>query len=378
MSTSWMILVCIGGFAYLFLVGMGIFGLIRLVFARSESSKTVKESVSVIIAARNEEDNIANTLKSLLAQDYPPELLEIIVVDDRSEDRTGEIVSSFNKNHPHINLIHQRTCVSGLSPKKQALEIGIRASHGDILVVTDADCYHEENWITALLQNLTTDVGMVVGQARFILTDSSPLWQRMQALDFQAQSILSAGLISAGMPFTCSGASLAYRRKLFNDVNGWDGVKHLISGDDELLMAKAHRSGWKVVAAKRQSVVVETLPVKTLRELWHQRIRWGSKGLHYHWSRMIVLMGVFLFYLMLAIGPIISVFGGEWFLLIRLFGLKFILDCIVLALGKKLFDDGIPKWELILLEFFHPLLIVILAVGGSFTRFEWKGESFKQ
>ncbi len=380
MITLWTFLLAIGGAGYLFLVGVAIIGLVKLTKNTTTKLNSDKKlpTVSVVIAARNEESNIADTLNSLLAQDYPQELVEIVVVNDRSSDRTREVVESLKEKHPRIKLIDRDNCNPEFSPKKQALEAGIIASTGELIVTTDADCLHQPNWITTLVIFLKHDVGMVVGQARFILKDDDSVWQRFQALDYQAQAVLAAGLISFGMPFNCSGASLAYRRELYDDVNGWDGVNHLISGDDELLMAKAHQKGWKVVAATTSSAVVKTLPVNSLRELWHQRIRWGSKGLHYRPSRVIVLFGIFLFYSMLTISPLIWLKYGLLDMILIAFGLKYILDGTVLLLGKRLFSDRICWGSFLFLELLHPLVIMLLAFGGSFSQFEWKGQKYRQ
>lgn len=379
MITLWTALLVLGGAAYLFLIGSAIIGLVRLSKNRVKPTSDAElPTVSLIIAARNEEANISDTLKSILAQDYPADLVEVVVVNDRSEDRTGEIVEQIILDDRRIKLINQDAYKSGFSPKKLALGAGIRASSGEVIVVTDADCTHDPNWITTLINCLQPDVGMVSGQARFIVKDGDPVWQKFQALDYQAQALLSAGLISVGMPFNCSGASLTYRRKLYDDVGGWEGVNHLISGDDELLMAKAHRKGWKVAAATTSAAVVRTLPVSTLRELWHQRIRWGSKGLHYHPSRVIVLFGIFLFYLMLTVSPLIWLNYGLVYWILIAFGLKYLLDGLVLLLGKRLFGDAVPWRTFLILELLHPLLVVLLAIGGSFSQYEWKGQNFKQ
>ncbi|NQU06384.1 MAG: glycosyltransferase, partial [Calditrichaeota bacterium] len=168
MLLAWKILLSLGGLFYLILLDRIMVGLFRLkVFPQRKSDATPQ--VSIIIAARNEADNIANTLKGLLEQDYPHDSMEIIIVDDRSEDDTAKVVAEFSENDNRIKLIKQSIVIKGTSPKKQALEKGIEASNGEIILTTDADCYHDQGWVRALVSAMTPEVGIVIGQARFVV-----------------------------------------------------------------------------------------------------------------------------------------------------------------------------------------------------------------
>ncbi len=376
MSAVWTAAIIIGGLFYISFIWMIILGLTRLRLKPPDHSAE-QPRVSVVIPARNEETRIGATLSSILAQDYPPDRFEIIVVDDRSEDRTGEVVEAVSKRDSRVRLIRQSSVDPNLSPKKQALELGIRSADSDVIVTTDADCRYRKGWLKGLTQLLVPGVGMAVGQARFDNPSDSPLWQRLQSLDFQAQQTASAGLAAAGMPFTCSGAGLAFRMELFDEVGGWEGVKHLISGDDELLLAKAHRSRWGIAAATGPEAVVRTVPPANPLELWNQRARWGSKGLYYRPSRRLILAGIFLFYLAMTVGPVIWAAGGPGQIWLGWGILKCLLDWTVLRLGCRLFDEGFRPSEFLLLELLHPLAIVVLAVAGHIGSFEWKGQRFR-
>lgn len=384
MTTLWYLALTIGGTGYLFLVGTALTGLFKLLSKQSKSSSVITEPqsqsypfVSVVIAARNEENNISATLGSLLKQDYPVECYEIIVVDDRSSDGTADIIREFAQTHPYIKLVQQENINPAASPKKQALEAGIRRAKGEIIITTDADCLHNPQWIRALLKPFSPSTGMVIGQARFETGEKPPLWQRLQSLDYNVQGILSAGLISAGMPFNCTGASFAFRKELFEDVDGWNGVNHLISGDDELLLAKAHRRGWKIDVATDQAAVVLTQPPADIRELWNQRIRWGSKGLQYSPSRTFVLALVFLFYLAMSIGLVMFVFGVTGMTFLKILGLKAIFDWMVLKAGSKLFGDKVSLIDFLILEPIHLVAIVLFSLFGHFSGYEWKGQHFR-
>ncbi len=377
MNLIWVVVISAGGAAYAVLLAASLCGLLRL--KRTDPPRLEDApSVSVVVAARNEEHHIGATVTDLLAQDYPPEKLEIIVVDDNSEDRTTAIVEEIASRDPRVRLIRQENIRPEQSPKKQALERGIRAAGGEVVLTTDADCRCTANWLSSLVSRLAPGVGMVTGQARFDIGTDPPLWQRLQALDFQAQGILAAGLVAAGMPFTCTGASLAFRVALFDEVGGWKGVRRIISGDDELLLAKASRSRWRVVAATGRDPVVLTRPPGSLRELWHQRTRWGSKGFHYRPSRRFILSGIFLFYLGLLSGPAVCLFTGNWGIWLGCTAAKIALDLSVLAIGSGLFAERFRWVDLLLAESLHPPAIVLFALFGNFGGFDWKGRHFRR
>jgi len=388
MILAWHIALTIGGMSYLFLLGLTIYGLFRLRFRRTTvEAKT--PSVSVIIAARNEEKNLSATLSGLIRQNYPVDKLEIIVTDDRSDDGTADVVRSFSEQDSRIKLVMQKAVSPGVSPKKQAIEKGIDAATGEIILTTDADTIHHPEWVRDMVGMMADDVGMVVGQARFYTPPLYPpplwgrglrgglLWQRLQSLDFQSIGYASAGLVAAGMPFTCSGASFAYRKRLFVEIRGWEGCYKLISGDDELLLAKASRTGWKIEAATTIPSIVQTAPPASLRDLWQQRVRWGSKGLYYRPSRKVVLSGIFLFFLALIPGPFILLTGGQWSYWAEWMLIRLLLDLLTLYLGCRIFRERFKILEFMILEIIYPVMIVLFAAAGHFASFEWKGQTFR-
>ncbi len=382
MKILWLLALGLGGIVYAGFILKALRGILKLVKARLlalpvQSTKPL--SVSVVIAARNEEYWIERTLDSLLAQSIAnnENSLEIVVVDDRSTDDTAEIVQKYSLLHPRIRLLKQRFVPKNVSPKKAALTLGISNSGGDIILITDADCQHDPGWAETLARLVAFERCMVIGQARFNTRKHDPLWSRLQALDFAAQGVLSAGLASGGTPFNCSGASMGFSRQSFEKVRGWEGIESFISGDDELLMRKFHTSGIPIVPATGKEAVVSTRPPLSMVEFWRQRTRWGSKTLHYPAKQKAVLSGVFLFYLALALTPLMFCQGIVWLPATIGIAGKMALDLSLLNASKPLFADEVSNLEFILAELLHPLLIILLALFGAFGTFEWKGTTYK-
>ncbi|SVB31253.1 uncharacterized protein METZ01_LOCUS184107, partial [marine metagenome] len=124
-----------------------------------------KPFVSIIVSAHNESQNIAICLDSILHQDYPEHKLELIIVNDRSEDDTGMILERYKENYSHIHIININECQEGISPKKNALTQGIGVAKGEIIAMTDADCVPPEQWVKKMVSCFTGEVGIVVGIA---------------------------------------------------------------------------------------------------------------------------------------------------------------------------------------------------------------------
>jgi len=179
--------------------------LIALFFPnRNRTNKKV--FISVVIAARNEEKNIGNILNHLINQTYPRELYEIIIVNDGSEDRTGEIINKFARKHSNIRHIRAKVDKTiGLTAKKNALNQGIQQSKGELILSTDADCHVKPSWIETMVSYFTDDVGMVVGFSQFGHPKGKySVFEQLQAIDFLSLMGAAQGSINLGCPLSAS------------------------------------------------------------------------------------------------------------------------------------------------------------------------------
>lgn len=325
---------------------------------------------SIIIPARNEEENIGNLLNALQNQTYKRELFEIIVVDDHSTDKTAEIVAQFEK----VKLLHLENDISN-SYKKKAIEKGIAAASGELIVTTDADCVPSSEW----LQNIAlfrekTSAGFIV--APVVFNCNSSLVQVFQAMDFMVLQGITAASVSKKIHSMCNGANLAYERKLFYDVDGFTGIDHIASGDDMLLMHKiAKKHPDKIQYLKSADAIVSTKPMQTWKQFFNQRIRWASKATHYDDKRIFfVLLLVYL----LNFSFLVMLFAGFWdhqFWFLFLIGWIF-KTIIELPFFYSLSQFFNKQWAVKYFFFFQPLHIfytIISGIFGQFGKYEWKG-----
>ena len=340
----------------------------------SGARNCAKTKISVIVPARNEEENIGQLLQALQNQTYPKELFEVIVVDDHSTDKTANIVQQFSA----VKIIQLKD--DGInSYKKKAIETGIAAATGELIVTTDADCLPSKDWLKLIVAYKEEKQSVFIA-APVKIDSSSSLVQMFQAMDFMVlQGITGAAVYKKKMSM-CNGANLAYERKAFYEVNGFAGIDHIASGDDMLLMHKI----WKqypdrVHYLKSKDAIVSTEPMKTWKDFFNQRIRWASKATNFADKR---IFAVLLLVYLINLSFLLLLVAGCWFphYWIYLIGLWIAKTIIEFPLFISLCNFFNKQWAIKLFFFFQPLHVfytIISGLFGQFGKYEWKGRKVK-
>lgn len=362
---------------YIFFLLKIYLGLKKLKYKKDE--KYAEEFISVIVPFRNEEKNIARTFENLINQNYPREKFEIIFVNDSSDDRSLQVLGNLPKQE-NVKIISVPNDYSANAHKKRAIRFGIENSKGEIIVSTDADCIHKKDWLKNLLNYFDEKTGFVSGPVEFVSDEK--LFSKMQRLEFAGLVITGAGLIGSGSPTICNAANIAYRKKVFDEVGGFVYQMSLSSGDDELLMQKIHRdTNYKIKFALDKNAIVSTEANPTVKDFYHQRKRWASKGLFYGDHLLLLKLAlIFLFYLSLISQPILGIFISTTFYLtfILSFLLKIIFEYFVIKRGVDLlFNEEILK-PFILTEILQVPYILISGFMGMFGNLTWKDRKIKR
>jgi len=335
-------------------------------------------SLSVILPARNEAAVLERTLRSLCQQDYPGEW-EIIVVDDRSTDDTPRILTDLATVIPRLRSI-RITEMHPRSPKKNALATGIRASRGSVIVTTDADCTYHRSWLRGMISHMTPEVGVVAGLTVFELPGTHvPIWQKIQWLDFLVQQFLAAGAVGRGVPSSCNGSNLAYRKQVYDEISGFGASTRQVSGDDVLFAQRVSRlTKWKTVFSTLPETIVCSLPVLTVRELLHQRLRWASKGLAYRRSMSLFLLGIYLYYLLWLATPLLVVLRPALLPMILLMAAwKLAWDYRTVQIGCRLFGQTSMLRYFLPYAVLHVIFSPIFGFLGPLLAFRWKNEWYR-
>ena len=350
--------------------------------------------ISVIIPARNEEKNIVTCLVSVCEQDYPPDLFEVIVIDDHSEDNTNEIVKRLASIYPNLKCIRlQLNDELIMAYKKKAIETGIDAAKGKLIVTTDADCIAPPHWLKNIAAYYENKKAVFIAAPVVILPSSRyggtssqgqgqgvRLVSLFQSLDFLSLQGITGASVFAGFHSMCNGANLAYEKKVFDEVSGFAGVDNIASGDDMLLMYKIYKKyPGRVHYLKSKEAIVTTQPAENWKAFFNQRIRWASKAGKYDDKRIFwVLLLVYLLNLGFAVVFIAAFFNTDLcFYLISIFLLKILYELFFLAPVAKFFGKEKLLWWFPLMQPLHILYTIIAGLLGSITTYEWKGRRVK-
>jgi glycosyltransferase involved in cell wall biosynthesis len=332
---------------------------------------------SIIIPARNEEQNINACLQSIAQLNYPNELFEVIVMDDFSTDATVATAQQF----PFVKVLELKTLLNEKinSYKKKAIELGIAASTGDYIVTTDADCIVPENWLynfAFIIQQKPT----VFIAAPVAMKEEGLAIKLFQSLDFLSLQGITAASVGAGFHSMCNGANLCYSKEAFYKVDGFKGVDHIASGDDMLLMHKLYKQyPNEVHYCKATDSIVLTEPVETVAAFFRQRIRWASKADKYDDKRIfVVLLLVYLLNVWLLVLAISCFFiSNNLQLLLLALGIKTIAELFFLFPVARFFQKQQQLVWFPLAQPFHIVYTVIAGWLGKFGNYEWKGRTVR-
>ena len=330
-----------------------------------------KPFVSVVVAARNEQYNIRSLLTTLTRQTYSDTRYEIIIVDDESKDDTAAIANSFND--PLIRVVQTSGRSKVVSPKKNAINLGIQNARGDIILLTDADCLPPIGWIEGMVRLFAPNVGMVIGFSPAELPRLRFPFGHLLALESMSLAAIAAGTAGRGYPATCNGRNLAYRKNVYEQVGGFERINNFISGDDDLMLKLVQRTEWKIQYAYDAALSVPTQLVKNAKQFANQRLRHASKGFFYDLKKVIGLMLAYFYNLLILLSLPLALFHtlSLWAPVVFI-GLKSLFEFVLLyqfaaTMQRRHFLSVFP-----LAEILHVPYVVFFGALGPFIKFKWK------
>jgi cellulose synthase/poly-beta-1,6-N-acetylglucosamine synthase-like glycosyltransferase len=310
-------------------------------------------SISVVIAARNEEETIAQLLTDLAQQTITN--FEVIVVDDHSTDQTAKIAQGFD----FVTLLKAEA-----EGKKAAVAQGVAHAKNDIVITTDADCRLPKEWLEKMLAPFAEeDIQLVVGPVAF--SEEQNYFEKGQSLEFMSLIGSGAGAIATEKAFMCNAASLAFRKSIFSKTSD-----EIVSGDDVFLLHHIKKEGGEIAFVKEQSAIVTTSAKENWKSLLQQRQRWAAKSSSYtdkdaqYISWLVFLVNAVLLY---------AFFQGEYSQIASLLLLKSLVDYPFLKKLSQFFKKESLMDYYIPLQLVYPFYIVYVAVASQLGSFEWKG-----
>jgi cellulose synthase/poly-beta-1,6-N-acetylglucosamine synthase-like glycosyltransferase len=298
-----------------------------LLWVKTDALVTHNQStVSILIAARNEEKNILSCLQSIVNQNYPVEKLQILVGDDSSEDQTEFIVKSFIQDHPHFQYHKINGVICNLYGKQNVLAQLAHHANGNIIVITDADITHHPDWLSHLIAPLQNDnIGIVSGAT---IVNPMDCWSSLQSIDWLIGMITVKAMDELGLAITSVGNNMAFSRKAYDAVGGYENLPFSITEDYLLFDAIRKKGfGWKWLFDKR--VLNLSAPIPDWRTLIHQRSRWFKGGSSGPWYALVL----FGYYTLANPILILSLLLFNTTIILELFFCKYISDIILIISG---------------------------------------------
>jgi glycosyltransferase involved in cell wall biosynthesis len=232
-------------FLYVFLA-FGITALIHLIYVLviqgkfafykkkvSESSADSLPPISLIIAARNESDNLYENLPFILNQDYPQ--FEVIVINNQSVDDSSQLLRAFQNEYPNLHVIEVERNPHLRPGKKLSITIGIKGAKHDHFILTDADCRPaSRSWLRSMAKSFTEEKELIIGYGPY--TKSGGFLNKLIRFDTASIGISYYSMALSGLPYMGVGRNIGYTRHLFESVNGFRSHYGLASGDDDLFV----------------------------------------------------------------------------------------------------------------------------------------------
>jgi len=331
---------------------------------------------SIVVPFRNEAGNLPGLLHSFSQLNYPRQLFEVVFVDDDSDDDSISVIEDF----PALSFSFQIASNQrkSNSPKKDAISTAMHFARNEWIVTTDADCFVHPDWLStfdACIQE--TNPEMIAGAVSYDAEGSFlHQFQQMDLMSLQGATIGSFGI---GKPFMCNGANFGYTKKLFMDVDGFEGNDAIASGDDVFLLQKAIRLfPEKVHYLKAFSAIVFTKPLNDWRALFYQRVRWASKSSSYTsgFGKILALV-VFTGNIAIVLSFFLTLFSifsfWNWYLL---FALKIFVDFLLLYQTGKFIQPRMVR-HFVFSNLLYPFFSTVVAFYSLFGKYEWKGRRFK-
>ena len=250
--------------------------------------------------------------------------------------------------------------------------MGVKHAAGEIILLTDADCVPPPGWISGMVQYFTPETGMVIGFSPNELPSLNTITAKLLALDSLSLAAVAAGTSGWGIPATCNGRNLAYRKIVFEEVGGFEKIKQFASGDDDLFLKLVLKeTEWKIQYALNAELAVPTKTIKSFKQFFNQRLRHASKGLHYEWIKILVLFYVYFFNLLLLF-ILFSLIVGFVYLPLVCFAMKALVELLVLyifsaRMQRRHFLSVFP-----LASILHLFYVVFFGALGQLKKFKWK------
>ena len=330
----------------------------------SEVSTQRKLKLSVIVAAKNEANNISSLVTALKNQSYPSNLYEVVIVDDNSIDSTIENITSEIYGLSNFRVIMAED--KKYKAKKGALDIGISHSLNPYIVITDADCIPSVDWLSSFANKFAQHNDMIFGIAPYRQTKS--FVNKITAFENLRAHIMMFAFAKLGFAYSAAARSFGFSRSAFENILGYINTNETISGDDDLLLREAVKNKLKIGLVTSENAFVLSESKITYNEFVKQKLRHTSTSYHYLMRMKVILSLWHVSNIVLLFSSIFIFFNSVFFLPIFL---KFILDIFLVNIFQRNFGYKFNLLEIVLLQIKYELQLVYFFILAKKFSTKW-------
>ena len=330
-----------------------------------KSNITFKQKLSIVIAAKNEEKNINSLLNSLEKLNYPKENFEVIIIDDNSTDKTTELIQSriSDKNNFALIIADKKK----FEGKKGALTIGIENAKNNFIVITDADCKPETNWLNAIAGGLDYGYDFVFGVAP--IQTGKKLVEQLSAFENLRNTYLTIAAVGFNIPYSAAARSFAFRKTSFERIGGYSNTTETLSGDDDLLIREAIKHKMLIGTVIEPDALVYSAAPKSFDEYFKQKKRHLQTSFHYLFKQKIFLG----FWHLINLISLLSIVLGFISPILALpFAVKVVYDLFVVTKHQRALGQDFRFYEILYLQILFEVFVVVNFFNSLSGNTKWK------
>jgi glycosyltransferase involved in cell wall biosynthesis len=315
-------------------------------FKKTEKTQSQQHPVSVIICARDEDENLARNLPGVLVQQYSS-TCEVVVVNDNSVDDSKYILQELKKTFKSLNIVELTQEAKLISGKKYPLSVGIREAKHEVLLLTDADCVpSSEQWIKKMQDGYDENIEIVLGYGAY--HKRKGLLNKLIRFETFHTALQYLSYALAGMPYMGVGRNLSYKKSLFFRNKGFSSINHIPSGDDDLFINKAATKNNTAVVID-EAAITRSIPKTTWAGWLRQKSRHYTTAKFYKPGHKF-LLGLY-FTTQFAYYPLLvaSILFYDWRFVASVIVLRWLVQGFILYKSmKKMGEKDLWPWFIFL------------------------------
>lgn len=332
----------------------------------SKKKEAVEKGISVLVCAKNEEENLKQLLPVLLNQNYKN--FEVVIINDGSWDGSHQYLQEMAADNGKVVNIYLDPEKKIQSGKKLAITLGIKAAKNDLILFTDADCLPKnENWISSMACNAQENK-VVLGYSPYIKKKGLLNW--FIRLETQLTAFLYLGAAGRGFSYMCVGRNLLYSKESFYSTKGFSAHHHIGAGDDDLQLQNFAKHKIKPLTVVAKDSFVSSKPKESWQEWVNQKRRHTQIGKYYGFKQKLYagLFSLVHYWFWFALLFLAILEPNLWPITLGILGFKILFTWLMSVFLARKLDDMSTMYLQPLNEFLMMFYWLIMGVYVFFTK----------